>query len=305
MTDSMPDDQLPAPDVPGLAMHAVVLDCAEIEPLERFWAAALGYVRWFEPFGQFAGLKPPPGDPRRGLALIFQRVPEAKVVKNRAHVDYEAVDRAAEVERLVGTGGDRSSARSTRIPACAGRSWPTRPATSSAWPGRERRPSDRPRWIAPDDPVRSGLRHLRPHRPVAPAVGSEPQVPGPGAPGRGPLRGAPLDPARSPGMPSPTSCTSWTRWDWRRRVATPSSRSSTPCPVAGCSGRGRPSRSSGASSASPTAGWPRTGRRSGDGSVSSWPATPRRPSTVSRARPGRGRSAPRRTARRPGPTGSG
>ena len=104
MTDSMPDDQLPTPDVPALAMHAVVLDCAEIEPLERFWAAALGYVRWFEPFGQFAGLRPPPGDPRRGLALIFQRVPEAKVVKNRAHVDYEAADRAAEVERLVGLG---------------------------------------------------------------------------------------------------------------------------------------------------------------------------------------------------------
>jgi predicted enzyme related to lactoylglutathione lyase len=69
-----------------------------------FWSAALGYVQWFEPFGQFAGLKPPPGDGRRGLALIFQRVPEPKVVKNRAHVDYEAVDRAAEVERLVGLG---------------------------------------------------------------------------------------------------------------------------------------------------------------------------------------------------------
>jgi Glyoxalase-like domain len=104
MTDSMPDDRLPVPDVPALAMHAVVLDCAETEPLVRFWAAALGYVQWFEPFGQFAGLKPPPADPRTGLAIIFQRVPEPKVVKNRAHVDYEAVDRAVEVERLVGLG---------------------------------------------------------------------------------------------------------------------------------------------------------------------------------------------------------
>jgi hypothetical protein len=92
------------PGPPGLAMHAVVLDCAETEPLVAFWSAALGYIQWFEPFGQFAGLKPPPGDARRGLALIFQRVPEPKVVKNRAHVDYEAVDRAAEVERLVGLG---------------------------------------------------------------------------------------------------------------------------------------------------------------------------------------------------------
>ena len=85
-------------------MHAVVLDCPETEPLVAFWSAALGYVTWFEPFGQFAGLKPPPDDPRRGLALIFQKVPEAKVVKNRAHVDYDAADRAAEVERLVHLG---------------------------------------------------------------------------------------------------------------------------------------------------------------------------------------------------------
>ncbi len=107
MTDPTPDPATPAgpsPDVPALAMHAVVLDCPEVEPLVRFWSAALGYVQWFEPFGQFAGLKPPPGDPRRGLALIFQRVPEPKTVKNRAHVDYEATDRAAEVARLVGLG---------------------------------------------------------------------------------------------------------------------------------------------------------------------------------------------------------
>ena len=90
--------------LPSLAMHAVILDCAELAPLVAFWSAALGYVPWFEPFGQFAGLKPPPGDPRHGLPLIFQRVPEPKVVKNRAHVDYEAVDRAAEVDRLVGLG---------------------------------------------------------------------------------------------------------------------------------------------------------------------------------------------------------
>jgi len=96
-----------AVELPRLSMHAVVLDCAETESLVAFWSAALGYVTWFEPFGQFAGLKPPPDDPRRGLALIFQRVPEAKVVKNRAHVDYEAADRAAEVARLVGLGATR------------------------------------------------------------------------------------------------------------------------------------------------------------------------------------------------------
>lgn len=92
------------PGIPDLAMHAVVLDCPDPAPLVAFWSAALGYVQWFEPFAQWAGLKPPPDDPRHGLPLIFQRVPEPKVVKNRAHVDYQAMDRAAEVDRLVGLG---------------------------------------------------------------------------------------------------------------------------------------------------------------------------------------------------------
>ena len=99
------DEDVPRSDgPPGLAMHAVILDCPDLEPLIDFWSAALGYVEWFSPFGQFAGLKPPPNDPRHGLPLIFQRVPEPKTVKNRAHVDYEAPDRAAEVDRLVGIG---------------------------------------------------------------------------------------------------------------------------------------------------------------------------------------------------------
>jgi predicted enzyme related to lactoylglutathione lyase len=97
--------EAPAPGAPSrLAMHAVILDCAELAPLVAFWSAALGYVQWFEPFGQYAGLKPPADDPGHGLPLIFQRVPEPKVVKNRAHLDYAAVDRAAEVDRLVDLG---------------------------------------------------------------------------------------------------------------------------------------------------------------------------------------------------------
>jgi hypothetical protein len=46
-----------AADLPALRMHATVLDSAELEPMVAFWSAALGYVRWFEPFGQYAGLR--------------------------------------------------------------------------------------------------------------------------------------------------------------------------------------------------------------------------------------------------------
>ena len=85
-----------------LRMHAVVIDCAAFEPLIRFWSAALDYVEWFPPSGQFAAIRPRVRDGR--LAIIFQRVPEVKLVKNRVHVDYAAADRAAEVERLVALG---------------------------------------------------------------------------------------------------------------------------------------------------------------------------------------------------------
>ena len=85
-----------------LRMHALVIDCAAFEPLIRFWSAALDYVEWFSPSGQFAGIKPRVRDGR--LAIIFQRVPEAKVVKNRVHMDYATADRPTEVERLLGLG---------------------------------------------------------------------------------------------------------------------------------------------------------------------------------------------------------
>jgi hypothetical protein len=85
-----------------LRMHALVIDCAAFEPLIRFWSAALDYVEWFAPGGQFAGIKPRLRDGR--LAIIFQRVPEGKVVKNRVHMDYATADRATEVERLLRLG---------------------------------------------------------------------------------------------------------------------------------------------------------------------------------------------------------
>jgi hypothetical protein len=82
----------------------LVIDCADPEPLARFWAAVLGYV-----------LEPPPagfadwdeywrdvGVPedelglgadlivdsdRRGPRIWFQVVPERKTIKNRLHLD--------------------------------------------------------------------------------------------------------------------------------------------------------------------------------------------------------------------------
>jgi glyoxalase superfamily protein len=129
----MLDDTLPSPGGSVTVDFQLVIDCADPEPLARFWAAALGYA--FEP--------PPAGfadwdeywrdvgvpedelglgddlivDPdRRRPRIWFQVVPERKTIKNRLHLDIhvsggravplevrrQRVD--AEAQRLVGLG---------------------------------------------------------------------------------------------------------------------------------------------------------------------------------------------------------
>lgn len=87
---------------PSLRIHAVVIDCANFDPMVGFWSAALGYVEWFPEQGGFAGIRPRERDGRP--PIIFQRAPEPKIVKNRVHVDLDAGDRLAEVARLVTLG---------------------------------------------------------------------------------------------------------------------------------------------------------------------------------------------------------
>ncbi|WP_241833228.1 VOC family protein [Streptomyces caatingaensis] len=80
-------------------MGEIVVDCGDPGRLVRFWAGLLGG----EPVDRGPGWSyvEPPGFVR----LAFQRVPEAKQVKNRLHLDVEvdAVDTAvAEALRLGG-----------------------------------------------------------------------------------------------------------------------------------------------------------------------------------------------------------
>lgn len=113
----------------------VVVDCADPARLSAFWAAALGYVEqpppncfdtWTEALvamgvpeeehGRAGAVVDPDGV---GPRIYFQRVSEAKVTKNRVHLDVfsdvapDAPDGArrtaqdAEVSRLVGLGATR------------------------------------------------------------------------------------------------------------------------------------------------------------------------------------------------------
>ena len=92
----------------SLRQTEVVIDCADHDIVIGFWAEALGGWQRREVNAQFVALTPPaegPSDDGPGpLPLLFQKVPEGKVVKNRVHLDFRSDDRSAEVVRLVAIG---------------------------------------------------------------------------------------------------------------------------------------------------------------------------------------------------------
>lgn len=110
--------------VGGLRVSEVVIDCADHGRVVDFWAAALGYERR-EVNEQYVALVPPAREPGRPTGepgrptgepgrppLLFQKVPEPKVVKNRVHLDFRAPVMADEVARLVGLGASVIAERS-------------------------------------------------------------------------------------------------------------------------------------------------------------------------------------------------
>ena len=78
----------------------ITLDCANVDAVAHFWSAALG--RPIEPGEDrtycYVGVE---GQPYR---LCVMKTPDTKTVKNRVHFDIEAVDRPAEVKRLLTLG---------------------------------------------------------------------------------------------------------------------------------------------------------------------------------------------------------
>jgi Glyoxalase-like domain len=94
-----------------LRMTEVVMDCASHGLVVDFWAAALGYERNVVN-DQYLALVPPPPPKPGHPAILFQKVPEAKAVKNRVHLDFRADVMADEVARLVGLGATVIAERS-------------------------------------------------------------------------------------------------------------------------------------------------------------------------------------------------
>jgi catechol 2,3-dioxygenase-like lactoylglutathione lyase family enzyme len=85
----------------------VVLDCADLDRAAAFWCAALGYTGPPPGIpGPYRGLAPADGD---GVELLLQQVPDAKVTKNRMHLDLRVRDLDQEVTRLVALGARRAT----------------------------------------------------------------------------------------------------------------------------------------------------------------------------------------------------
>ena len=83
----------------------LVLDCTDPEKLAEFWGPALGYQR-LGAAGSYVLLRSPdPALPK----LLLQRVPEAKTVKNRMHLDIETPQIEDEATRLEILGARRVS----------------------------------------------------------------------------------------------------------------------------------------------------------------------------------------------------
>jgi predicted enzyme related to lactoylglutathione lyase len=91
-----------------IRIQCLSIDSTDPAGLASFWEQALGWRRTGADADEVC-LEPPSGSPEDGVApdLLFLRVPEAKAVKNRLHLDLRPTDQAAEVARLEALGARR------------------------------------------------------------------------------------------------------------------------------------------------------------------------------------------------------
>lgn len=84
-----------------IRMGGITIDSTDPRALAEFWTKALDTTIDQDYDGFFVVLKP---TGESGPYVGLQKVPEERVGKNRAHVDFHTEDRQAEVARLVSLG---------------------------------------------------------------------------------------------------------------------------------------------------------------------------------------------------------
>jgi len=91
-----------------IRIQCVVIDADDCELLARFWSQALGWRITYESPEEWA-IEPPEGSPEGDVApdILFVKVPDRKITKNRLHFDLRPKDQDAEVGRLLDLGARR------------------------------------------------------------------------------------------------------------------------------------------------------------------------------------------------------
>jgi Glyoxalase-like domain len=91
-----------------LRIQCLCIDTGDPARIASFWESALGWRRTSEEEAEVV-LEPPEGSREDGVVpdLLFLKVPEDKIVKNRLHLDLRPGDQAAEVARLEALGAHR------------------------------------------------------------------------------------------------------------------------------------------------------------------------------------------------------
>jgi predicted enzyme related to lactoylglutathione lyase len=87
----------------SVTLFSVSVDCRDAGKVGDFWAEVLQRPLDPEATGDFASIGMQPGA-EPGMVWMFHRVPEAKSVKNRLHVDFIAADMGEEVQRILTLG---------------------------------------------------------------------------------------------------------------------------------------------------------------------------------------------------------
>ena len=84
-------------------IYTVTIDCADPKKLAAFWASGLGYHTTYESDEEVAI----ENADETCAALLFLRVDDTKITKNRIHLDLNPDDQEAEVERFMELGATR------------------------------------------------------------------------------------------------------------------------------------------------------------------------------------------------------
>jgi glyoxalase superfamily protein len=96
-------------DEVGIRIQCVTVDAHDTRALARFWADAIGW-RVTDESDEETAIEPPKDSPAIDVApdILFVRVPDEKITKNRLHFDLRPDDQQKQVDRLLGLGATRA-----------------------------------------------------------------------------------------------------------------------------------------------------------------------------------------------------